>query len=344
MIAYIRSRKTGFLLLLMAVLLLFPLAFQGNNYVLRIAINILLYTILGTSLNMINGYSGQFNIGQAGFYCIGAYTAGILSTRYGLGFWTCLPISGLMASAASLLLGIPTARLKGIFLAMTTLGFSEIVRLIVLNAGEFTRGPMGIPGIPVPTVLGYKLSTNFHLYYLVLFLTVVTIFVCMRVLDSRIGRAWVAIREDELAARAMGIPTVRYKVYNLMFATFWAGIAGCFYAFLSSFISADSFILDEGFAIMSMVLVGGMGSMVGPPVGSLILIVIPEIFRFLAEYRLIIYGAAILITMHLRPQGIFGGDILSQPAKAKDNDDAAEKDEFALQDPNKALAVREDGI
>ncbi len=327
MIAFVRAHKTAFLIILALLLVAFPLAMRGNNYVLRIGINILLYTILGTSLNMINGYSGQFNIGQAGFYCIGAYTAAILSTRHGFGFWECLPISGLMASLASLLLGIPTARLKGIFLAMTTLGFSEIVRLVVLNAGEFTRGPMGIPGIPVPKVFGYELGTNFHLYFLVLFLVAVTIFVCIRVLDSRIGRAWIAIREDELAARAMGIPTTRYKVYNLAFATFWAGVAGCFYAFLSNFISADSFILDEGFAIMSMVLVGGMGSMVGPPAGALILIVIPEIFRFLAEYRLIVYGAAILVTMHLRPQGIFGGDILAAPAQAGDSGGGANGDD-----------------
>ena len=331
MIAILRNNKTLFLILVMAVALAFPFLMHNNNYILRIGINILLYTILGTSLNMINGYSGQFNIGQAGFYCIGAYTAGILSTRYGFGFWSCLPVCGMMSAAASLLLGIPTARLKGIFLAITTLGFSEIVRLVVLNAGEFTRGPMGIPGIPVPTVFGMQLNNNFRLYFLALFLAVATVFICMRVLDSRIGRAWIAIREDELAARAMGIPTVRYKVYNLAFATFWAGVAGCYYAFLMSFISADSFILDEGFAIMSMVLVGGMGSMIGPPVGAAILIIIPEIFRSVAEYRLIIYGLAILITMHLRPQGIFGGDVMNLPPPAGDkDDDAATVDETAL--------------
>ena len=324
MIALIRGNRKLFLCLAIAVALAFPFAMHNNNYILRIGINILLYTILGTSLNMINGYSGQFNIGQAGFYCIGAYTAGILSTRHGFGFWACLPICGILAGASSLLLGIPTARLKGIFLAITTLGFSEIVRLVVLNAGDFTRGPMGIPGIPVPTVFGIALNNNFRLYFLALFLAAVTVFVCRRVLDSRIGRAWMAIREDELAARAMGIPTVRYKIYNLAFATFWAGIAGCYYAFLMSFISADSFILDEGFAIMSMVLVGGMGSMVGPPVGAIILVVIPEVFRSVAEYRLIIYGLAILVTMHLRPQGIFGGDVLNLPPAAAKNGEAEE--------------------
>ena len=307
---FVRKNKTAFTLILSAALLLFPLFFQGNNYVLRIGINILLYCILATSLNMINGYSGQFNIGQAGFYCVGAYTAAILATRYGFGFWLCLPICGLASSAASLFLGIPTARLKGIFLAMSTLGFSEIIRLIILNAGDFTRGPMGIPGIPPAGIFGYSLDTNFHMYYLLLLLFAATLLVCLNVLNSRIGRAWIAIREDELAARAMGIPTTRYKVYNLAFATFWAGAAGCYYAFLSSFVSTDSFHLDEGFIILGMVLVGGLGSMAGPLAGAAILVVIPEIFRFLAEYRLILYGVAILVTMHLRPQGLCGGGIM----------------------------------
>ena len=293
------------------LLLIVPFVIRGNDYLLRIAINILLYSVLATSLNIINGYSGQFNIGQAGFYCIGAYTAAILATRCGVGFWIALPVSGLIASASSVLLGIPTARLRGIFLAICTLGFSEIVRLTVLNWIEFTRGPMGIPGIPFPTVLGYEISTNFGFYFLILAIAAVALFVCFRVLNSRIGRAWIAIREDELAAKSMGIPTTRYKIYNLAFGTFWAGVAGCFYAYLSSYVSADSFTLDEGFAILCMVLVGGPGSLVGPIVGAFFLVVLPEMFRFLAEYRLVIFGLAILVTMHVRPQGIAGGGVFA---------------------------------
>lgn len=295
------------LLCCIVVLLAIPLLIRDNDYLLRIAINILLYSVLATSLNMINGYSGQFNIGQAGFYCIGAYTAAILATRYAVGFWLALPVSGLIAAASSIMLGIPTARLRGIFLAICTLGFSEIVRLTVLNWVEFTRGPMGIPGIPFPSLFGYEISTNFCFYYLILSIAAVTIFVCYRVLNSRIGRAWIAIREDELAAKSMGIPTTRYKIYNLAFGTFWAGVAGCFYAYLSSYVSADSFTLDEGFAILCMVLVGGAGSLIGPIIGAFFLVVLPEMFRFLAEYRLVIFGLAILVTMHVRPQGIAGG-------------------------------------
>lgn len=305
------------------VLLAVPFLIRGNDYLLRIAINILLYSVLATSLNMINGYSGQFNIGQAGFYCIGAYTAAILATRYGVGFWLALPASGLIAALSSVLLGIPTARLRGIFLAICTLGFSEIVRLTILNWIEFTRGPMGIPGIPFPTFFGYEISTNFSFYFLILAIAAVTLFVCYRVLNSRIGRAWIAIREDELAAKSMGIPTTRYKIYNLAFGTFWAGAAGCFYAYLSSYVSADSFTLDEGFAILCMVLVGGPGSLIGPLVGAFFLVVLPEMFRFLAEYRLVIFGLAILVTMHVRPQGIAGGGVFA--AIAPDSEEPAGK-------------------
>jgi branched-chain amino acid transport system permease protein len=307
------------MVLLMFFLLLAPLAIRANDYFLRIAINILLYTVLASSLNIINGYSGLLNIGHAGFYLIGAYTAAILATRAGLSFWILLPVSGIMASLFSLLLSFPTMRLKGIYFAMTTLGFSEIARLTVLNWTSLTRGPMGIPGIPFPKIFGLEISGNFGFYYLILGIAVVTIFVCYRVLYSRIGRAWIAIREDEMAARAMGIPTFKYKLLNIAFATFWAGVAGCYFAFLSSYVSADSFLLDEGFVILAMVLIGGSGSLVGPVVGAVFLVIIPEVFRFLAEYRLVVYGLAILATMHFRPQGIAGGGAFSKLLKGNDS-------------------------
>jgi branched-chain amino acid transport system permease protein len=283
----------------------FP-GFVDNDYVMRIAVMVVLYMVLAGSVNIINGYSGQFNIGQAGFYCVGAYTAGILSTRYGISFWALLPLSGVMASLFSCMLGVPTLRLKGIFLAMTTLGFSEIIRLTVLNWESLTRGPMGIPGIPFPVFFGTPLKTNTEFYYVILAILLLMLFLTYRILNSRIGRAWIAIREDEAAARAMGIETFKFKLFNLIYGTFWAGVAGCFYAFFSSYISADSFTLDEGFAILAMVLVGGQGSMIGPLIGAFFLTVLPELVRTMAEYRLVIFGAAILLTMHLRPQGIAG--------------------------------------
>lgn len=297
--------------LMLSALLVLPVIIK-NDYFLRVAVIIFLYVILASSLNLINGYSGQFNIGQAGFYCIGAYTAGILATRYGISFWILLPLSGAMAAIFSMVIGLTTLRLKGIYLAMTTLGFSEIIRLTVLNWTSLTRGPMGIPGIPFPEIFGFYLTTNTHFYYIAIALTGLMLFTSYRVLHSRIGRAWIGIREDEAAARAMGVETFKYKILNLCFGTFWAGVAGCFYAFFSSYISADSFSLDEGFSILAMVLVGGQGSLVGPVVGAAFLTLIPEFVRSMAQYRLVIFGAAILLTMYLRPQGIAGSRMLSR--------------------------------
>ncbi|HPT86850.1 MAG TPA: branched-chain amino acid ABC transporter permease [Bacillota bacterium] len=290
---------------------MFPWFIQ-NDYWLRVAIMIGLYIILASSLNLINGYTGQFNIGHAGFYCIGAYTAAILATRYHFSFWLLLPLSGIVAALFSILIGLATLRLKGIYFSMTTLGFSEIIRLTVLNWASLTRGPMGIPGIPLPELFGFHLASNRHFYYIVLALTGIMLFLSKRVISSRIGRAWIAIREDEDAARAMGVETFRYKLYNLIFGTFWAGVAGCFYAFFTSFISADSFTLDEGFSILAMVLVGGQGNLIGPVIGAASLTILPEIFRNMAQLRLVIFGAAILIMIYLRPQGLAGSSILSQ--------------------------------
>lgn len=312
-----RNRKVS-LLFLVFFLVAAPFAIRTNDYFLRIAINILLYAVLASSLNIINGYSGMLNIGHAGFYLVGAYTAAILVTRMGLSFWVLLPLSGVVAALISLFLGFPTMRLKGIYFAMTTLGFSEIARLTVLNWTSLTRGPMGIPGIPFPSIFGFEISSNFGFYYLILVIAVVAIFTCYRVLNSRIGRAWIAIREDEMAARAMGIPTFKYKLLNIAFATFWAGVAGCYFAFLSSYVSADSFLLDEGFVMLAMVLIGGPGSLIGPVVGAVFLVIIPEIFRFLAEYRLVVYGLAILATMHFRPQGIAGGGAFANLIREKE--------------------------
>lgn len=322
---FLRTKKTVWLPVLLGLLIAVPFVLR-SDYLVRIAINVLLYVVLASSLNVINGYSGQFNLGQAGFYAVGAYTAGILATRFGVSFWLLLPISGIMSAVFSCFLGIPTMRLKGIFLAITTLGFSEIIRLTILNWTSLTRGPMGIPGIPFPTLFGLALKTNTHFYFVILALTVLMIFVTNRVLRSRIGRAWIAIREDEAAARAMGVETARYKLFNLMYGTFWAGVAGAFYAFLAMYISADSFTLDEGFAILAMVLVGGQGSLLGPIVGATFLTVLTEVFRGAGQYRLVVYGLAILITMHLRPQGIAGSGMLSRRYKDSKKEAAGKSD------------------
>jgi branched-chain amino acid transport system permease protein len=165
---------------------------------------------------------------------------------------------------------------------------------------------MGIRGIPAPTLLGWECSTNLHFYYLILFLDVLVIFLIHRVVHSRIGRAFIAIREDDLAAAALGIPTFRYRLIALSLSTFFCGLAGCFYAHYATFISVDSFGVGETFAIMTMMVVGGMGTIIGPIVGAALLVVFPEIFRFLLEYRMIAYGALLILVILFRPEGLFG--------------------------------------
>ncbi len=305
LIQKLRAKSVYFLVLIGIFVLIFP-QLTDNQYILHISIRILIYMLLASSLNMIVGYTGQYNIGQAGFYAIGAYTAAIIATRAGYSFLLILPLCGIMAASMSAFLGFPTLRLRGIFFAFTTLGFSEVVRLTILNWRTLTRGTFGIPGIPLPEIVNFQISTNNHFYYLGLFLLVVMLFISHRLINSRIGRAWVAIREDENAAKAMGVETFKYKMINLMYGTFWAGIAGGFFAYFAGYISADSFILDESFAILAMVLVGGKGTLVGPIVGAIILTILPELVREIARYRLVIFGIAILVMVHYRPQGIAG--------------------------------------
>lgn len=304
-----RRQKLLYLALLFASLIvaaLFP-KFAGSNYVLRVGILAMINIALVGSLNLVNGYIGQFNLSHVGFYCVGAYTAAILSTRYNFSFWLLLPLSGLMAAAVSMLLGVPTLRLKGVFFTITTLGFSEIVRMTVLNWESLTRGTMGIPGIPYPVLFGMKLKSNAEFYWIILGIAIVAYISIYLLINSRIGRAWIAIREDEAAARSMGVETYKYKLMNLAISAFWAGVVGCFYAFFSAYVSADSFKLDESFSMVAMLLVGGQGTMLGPAVGAIVLTVLPEVFRSLVEYRLVIFGAAIVIMILLRPQGIVGG-------------------------------------
>lgn len=304
-----RKQKLLYLALLVGALIvaaLFP-KFAGSNYILRVGILAMINVALVGSLNLVNGYIGQFNLSHVGFYCVGAYTAAILSTRYHFSFWLLLPLSGLMAAAVSMLLGVPTLRLKGVFFTITTLGFSEIIRMTVLNWESLTRGTMGIPGIPYPVLFGMKLKSNAEFYWIILGIAIVAYISIYLLINSRIGRAWIAIREDEAAARSMGVETYKYKLMNLAISAFWAGVVGCFYAFFSAYVSADSFKLDESFSMVAMLLVGGQGTMLGPAVGAIVLTVLPEVFRSLVEYRLVIFGAAIVIMILLRPQGIVGG-------------------------------------
>ena len=290
---------------IMALLFFVPIVIT-DKAVVNVMTLVLLYIVLVSSLNVVNGYSGQFNVGQAGFYCIGAYTAAILSTRFGWSFWILLPVSGIMAALVSLLLSIPTAKLKGMYFTIVTLGFSEIVRQLCLNWTSLTRGPRGISGIPSPGFFGISYSRNAFFYYVLFTITVVMLFCTNRVLKSRIGRAWRSIREDDAAAASLGVQVARYKMLNFAYSAFWAGVAGCVYVFFQRFVSPDSFTLDESFNILAMNVIGGQGTLLGPIVGSMVINLITEMFRSALQYRMLLYSALIIIMMWIRPQGLVG--------------------------------------
>jgi len=291
--------------------------FVRSEYVLNTAVMAGIYVILASSLNITNGYAGLFSFGHAAFYGIGAYTAAILATRLGWPFVLTLPAAALVAAAVGAALAVPTLRLSGIFLALVTIGFQEIAYLVTLNWMSLTRGPMGIPGVPPPALLGWEFGSNRAELYLILGFDLVTLFVLARIVTSRLGRRFVAIREDELAAEASGIATFRAKVMAFVIATFFAGLAGALYAHHARFVSADSFRLDETFVILTMLIVGGMGSLLGPVLGAVLLVILPEASRFLAEYRGVVYGVILIAVILLRPEGIAGVPGIIQPLGAR---------------------------
>lgn len=301
--------------ILLATVLL-PLVIT-DDYVLRILIMSGIFVMLTLSLNLVTGFTGQFCLGWAAFYGIGAYTSALLTMKAGLSFWLAMPLGGFMAALFGLLLGLPTMRLKEIYLAITTLGFGEIIRLIMLNWTDLTRGSMGLPGIPAPSILSYEISSNQAYYYFILVLVLITVAAIRRLIDSRTGRALIAIREDELAAKSMGIDVTAHKMLAFAVGAFFAGLAGSFYAHYTSFIDPHTFSFTESIAILAMAVLGGLGSINGSILGAVILTVVPELLRGIAEYRLIVFGLIMMAVMLLRPQGIFGKARETSTSRAK---------------------------
>lgn len=299
-----KTKKIG-TLALVGVAALLPLVIT-DDYILRIAIMSGIFIVLSLSLNLVTGYTGQFCLGWAAFYGVGAYTSALLVMKMQVSFWLAMPLGGLMAALFGIALGIPTMRLKDIYLAITTLGFGEIVRLTMVNWTDLTRGSMGLPGIPSPVLFGYEFNSNIPYYYLILILVLITVLAMQRIIDSRVGRALIAIREDDLAAKTMGIDITAYKVMAFAVGAFFAGIAGSFYAHYSSFIDPHTFSFSESISILAMVVLGGMGSIRGAILGAVVLSVAPEVLRDVSEYRMIIFGLIMMVVMLVRPQGIMG--------------------------------------
>ncbi len=308
-----RLPRTGRYALFVLGALLFVALFRDAPYILRIAVLALLYGTLTVSLNLVNGYAGLFSLGHAAFYGIGAYTSGLLAVRLGLPFLLTFLVAGCVAMLFGVLLSLPAMRLRGIYLAIVTLAFAEIVRLLLLNMQWLTRGPFGLPGIPSPSIFGYQVASDADIFLMALLLLILTIYVVEQIMAHRPGEALLAIREDEQAAAACGIDVFRYKVLAFATAAFLAGLAGSIYAHYTRFISPDSFTLNESFSVLAMLVFGGIGSTPGALLGAVLLTAIPEAFRFAADYRMLIYGITLTLVMLIRPQGILGKSAFSIP-------------------------------
>lgn len=318
------ARWFGALLLAVAVVL--PFSPFSDQKTMDLAVLILTYVMLGWGLNIVVGLAGLLDLGYVAFYAVGAYAYALLSTQYGLNFWTVLPLAGMFAATFGLLLGFPVLRLRGDYLAIVTMGFGEIIRLVLLNWVDLSNGPAGIGSIPGPTffgavfaetapegrqtfaeMMGIPFSSNqrlIFLYYIILLLALVTNFFTQRIRRLPVGRAWEALREDETACKALGINPTNTKLTAFAIGAMFAGFAGSFFAAKQRFISPESFTFIESAIILSIVVLGGMGSQIGVVLAAVLLIGLPEWFRDLGAYRMIVFGLAMVLIMVFRPRGL----------------------------------------
>ncbi len=285
--------------------MVFPFIF--SLYQTNIMITGLIYVMLGLGLNIVVGLAGLLDLGYVAFYAVGAYSYALLNHHFGMSFWVVLPIGAGMGTLFGIILGFPVLRLRGDYLAIVTLGFGEIIRLILENWNEFSFGPSGIANISRPSFFGIQFSVQnaiIYLYYIMIVLILLTIFVVNRLQDSRIGRAWIALREDEVACQAMGIDKRKTKLTAFALGATWAGMAGVVFAAKTTFINPASFTIWESIIILCIVVLGGMGSILGVILGAFFLILLPEYLRAFSEYRMLIFGVMLVIMMVFRPGGI----------------------------------------
>ena len=285
--------------------LIFPQVF--SLYQIDIMTTALIYVVVALGLNIVVGLAGLLDLGYVAFYAVGAYSYALLNYHFGIGFWLALPIGGAMGFIFGIILGFPVLRLRGDYLAIVTLGFGEIIRLVLENWNEFSFGPSGIANIPRPGFFGMQFSlhqNHIFIYYLMIGLSLFTIFVVRRLQDSRIGRAWMALREDEVACQAMGINKTRTKLSAFALGATWAGMGGVMFAAKTTFINPASFTIWESVIILCCVVLGGMGSIVGVICGAFALKLLPEYFRAFSEYRMLAFGLVLVLMMVFRPGGL----------------------------------------
>jgi branched-chain amino acid transport system permease protein len=306
-----------------------------SRYWVDLGILVLTYVMLGWGLNIVVGLAGLLDLGYVAFYAVGAYSYALLSTTFGLSFWICLPLAGILAAFWGILLGFPVLRLRGDYLAIVTLAFGEIIRLVLINWVDFSGGGAGISSIPRVTFFGVPFTANedgfaamfgltfspmhriIFLYYLILMLAFLTAFVTMRLRKLPVGRAWEALREDEIACRSLGINTTNTKLTAFAIGAMFGGFAGSFFAVRQGFISPESFTFHESAIILAIVVLGGMGSQIGVAIAAIAMVAGPEMLRNLGflkavfgqgfdpnEFRLLIFGVGMVAMMIFRPRGL----------------------------------------
>ena len=298
----------------------------GGRHTIDIAILVLTYIMLGWGLNIVVGLAGLLDLGYVAFYAVGAYSYALLAASFDWNFWVCLPLAGVFAGFFGIILGFPVLRLRGDYLAIVTLGFGEMIRVILLNWVSFTRGPDGVSGIPRPSFFGLEFkryppegTESFHqffgldyssvhrvvfLYYLILILALITNYFTRRIRTLPVGRAWEAMREDEIACRSLGINPRNTKLSAFAIGAMFGGFAGAFFATRQGFISPESFTFLESAIILAVVVLGGMGSQMGVVLAAVVLIGLPEYIRDLQEYRMLAFGAGMVLIMTWRPRGL----------------------------------------
>jgi len=296
----------GLLALILFVAVPAVLSAVGGGYLYQIATTALIFVILAVSLNLVTGTAGLLSLGHAGFYGVGAYVAAIASTRLGLPFLITLPAAGVVAGTIGILVALPTMHLVGIYFAVATLGIGEMIYVTLLNWTDFTRGPMGIRGIPPIELLGWQADTPMQQYLVVAATAALSLWVLSRLTHSYFGNALRAVREDDQCASAMGLNVAQLKIVAFGTSCFFAGVAGALLAHTANFISPDQFQFGESINILAMVVVGGLGSLPGAVIGALLLIVLPEALRGVGDLRMIAVGSLMFLSILLLPKGLVG--------------------------------------
>lgn len=297
---------------LAAALLVVPLVLAGSYFV-HVLIVALIFGILASGLDLVMGYCGQFSFGQAAFYGIGAYTSALLALNLGWSFWVALPAAAAVTAGFGAVLGIPSLRLAGHFLAITTIAFQVIVNLILMQWHGFTGGTAGLTGVPPPSplrltgrmVVGFDTPTSY--YYLCLVVSALCLGAAARLTRTRLGREWLAVREDELLAKTIGINTTRVKVLAFTLSAAMAGAAGSLLAHYLKSIHPSEFTIWTSAEIVAMVILGGRGTLAGPILGAFALTILPEYLRVAQDYKLIVYGVAVILMITFMPRGLVGG-------------------------------------